>query len=37
MPSIKECLWSLLHALRAYRFRPFDNLTASDIDALMED
>jgi len=37
MPSVKECLWSFLHALSAYRWRPFSTLTASDVDALMED
>ena len=37
MPSLSECLWALLHELRAYRFRPFATLTASDVDALLED
>jgi len=35
MPSLRESLHLLLAALAAYRFRPFDNLTASDIDALL--
>ena len=37
MPSLRESLYLFLATLAAYRWRPFDNLSASDIDALMED
>jgi hypothetical protein len=37
MPSIRETLELLFLALSAYRWRPFETLTASDIDALLED
>jgi hypothetical protein len=37
MPSIRETLELLFLALSAYRWRPFDNLTASQVDALLED
>lgn len=37
MPSLRESLYLLLSALRAYRWRPFETLTASDVDALLKD
>ena len=37
MPSLRESLHLLLAALAAYRFRPFDNLTRADIEALLGD
>ena len=37
MPSLRESLQLLLAALAAYRFRPFDNLTHADIEALLGD
>ena len=37
MPSLRESLYLFLATLAAYRWRPFSTLTASDVDALMED
>ena len=37
MPSLRDAFLLLLSALAAYRFRPFDNLTRADIEALLGD
>lgn len=37
MPSVKECLFLLLQALAKHNFRPYENLTAEEVERLLPD